>query len=217
VQSTLAIEDDAACPPGLFQRLIRPRPPAYENIDDVLYIVVNARSRSPATIDAQEVPPGLVTSLLRVIDTPLDSTILDSQNYLTAELEAISTHQPWHDDRSGDHLSPRKTCWENVFPKSARSGGGADPAQRPIRYQIVTIDFEMIPYAPCRDAFWELATAWTLDEKSIRALRKLPQVMLRRSHELNDFYRARQASEPDFDKLGFPADFSGVCRDVLSG
>ncbi len=119
IQSTLAIEDDAVCAPGLFQRLANPRPDGYRNFDEVLYIVVNARSRSPAGIDNAEYPPDVFSTLLRVIDTPLDSAILGTQNYLTAELQSIQRWVPSADYRPTP--SRKRNCWREFRPSEAQS------------------------------------------------------------------------------------------------
>jgi NTE family protein len=206
VLSTLAIEDDPARSPGLFQRLSadrtppraaaagcaaaspKPRAARYAKIKQVLYIVVNARTRTPTGIDGGVYPPGIVDTTLRVIDTPLDSTILDTQNYLTAELEAV--------------LGPESTHCR----RSSRST--AAPGQR--CFNIVAIDFEMIANRACRDAFWQFGTAWTLDKSVIERMIALPRVLLARSKDLAGFYddvrgpqrkRTAGADDPDIAKL----------------
>lgn len=192
VLSTLAIEDEARKAPGLFQRLRIPGWRPYDRIRNVLYIVVNARTRSPALIDDSTYPPGPVSSLRRVIDTPLDSTILGTQNYLTAELEAIEF--PIYPDE-GDNCT----------------GAHSEVKPRHIFARIVAIDFEMIPNKRCRDAYWQLGTSWTLDRAAIDKLILLPKVMLRRSPELREFYGKSPALAAALEH--FPADFSGVCAD----
>ena len=219
VLSTFAIEDDPACAPGLFQRLAPPRPPAYQKYDQILYIVVNARTRSPAGIDRDEYPPDEFSTLLRVIDTPLDSTILSMQNYLTADLQAILYRKQ---TLQFEVPSPRKTCWMDrgrpIGRTSNRAVAGpvADDPSNPVRRPlIVSLDFELIPDKRCRDSYWQLGTNWTLDRPTIDALIKLPSVMLRRSGELKDFYRSMGRLAPDLSS--FPADFKEVCDAVEKG
>jgi NTE family protein len=208
VQSTLALEDEAECAPGVFQRLRKPRPPAYERIREVVFIVVNARTRSPAGIDASIYPPNVVSSLFRVIDTPLDNTILDTQNYLSAELQAIaapsSTYRP-------PGISLARTCWSNRPETRNAVPTNLDDTQKAVRTRIVTIDFEMIPTRPCRNKFWDFGTTWTLPTAMIDDLIELPKPLLRRSPELTELYHDMKRPPPDFDRLGFSADFSGVC------
>jgi NTE family protein len=206
VQSTLALEDEAECAPGLYQRLKTPRPKAYEKIRRILYIVVNARSRSPAGIDNTVSPPDLITSTQRVIDTPIDNTILGVQNYLTAELQAIATPprdggQPFVPD---EH-SPKSSCWTK-FHYASRQNLSERP-QPPIEARIVTIDFEEIPDKPCRDSYWQIGTSWTLGKDDVDDLIKLPRVILARSSELHQFYGKSVA----LDAAKFPRDFASVC------
>jgi len=207
VQSTLALEDEAECAPGIFQRLKKPRPPAYERMREVVFIVVNARTRSPAGIDSRIYPPNVASSLFRVIDTPLDNTILDTQNYLSAELQAIatpsSTYQP-------PGISLARTCWSNR-PETRNAVPRNLDTQNPVKTRIVTIDFEMIPARPCREKFWQFGTTWTLPTTMIDDLIELPKALLRRSPELAEVYRDMNRPLPDFDELKFSADFVGVC------
>ena len=197
IYSTLEIEDDASRAPGLFQRLrLRDFPSRrYRNIQRVLYVVVNARSRSPTGIDNSVYPPDALSSMLRVIDTSVDSTVLSNQNYLTAELEAIIA-PPAKDERiascSGPSIPPER--------------------QRSIAIErVVAVDFELIPNQACRDKFWEIGTTWTLDRDTIDQLIALPKLLLRRSLELTEFYTRSGQPAPAFD--GFPKDFTELCAD----
>jgi NTE family protein len=212
VLSTLAIEDDPAHSPGLYQRLspapkraaadgcaapspIR-RPARYDNIKKVLYIVVNARARTPAGIDGSVYPPGVVGTTSRVIDTPLDSTILDTQDYLTAELEAV--------------LGAGATQCRRASRSNAASA--AVPAER--CFKIVAIDFEMIPNQACRDAFWQFDTSWTLDRPVIEKLIALPRVILARSRDLAGFYDDEPRQQEEFKAWATTRDFAKLCADL---
>jgi NTE family protein len=215
VQSVLAIEDEAVCTPGLFQRLSKPRPPAYQRIKQVLFIVVNARSRTPASIDGAVAPPDAFSTLLRVIDTPVDSTIVSTQHLLTAVLQAYAQRSSGF---SPERVSPQESCWceppADPTAPSVCKPGAAVPDEMPFKYGIVSIDFEMIPNKPCRDKFWELSTSWSLPAERIRELQTLPRIMLQRSLELRQFYKDRKM-DADTAGLGnaanFPTDFSSVC------
>ena len=241
IRSTFALEDDSACSPGLFQRLLKTGPPSYQRIDQVLYVVVNARSRTPARIDTSRYPPDLASTLLRVIDTPVDSTILSSQDYLTAELHAMRSYPDLDPTTAAGKHKPRPfvpravsaggDCWcgkvedaDRDAPadsaRDKRRGGciklGARPAPRalPFAFNIVSIDFELIPHKRCRDKFWELTTSWSLDHEAIDELIQLPRIMLRRSVELARFYDAIRPGEDVVEKLkatAFPGDFAAVC------
>lgn len=226
IQSVFAIEDDPICTPGLFQRLATPRPPAYRRIDHVLFVVVNARSRDPAGIDAEVAPPDIPSSLLRMIDTSLDSTILSTQNYLTSELQAIAGYGTTADAATKGYtprsVSRRGSCWCNTSPVSSTSPGcvGAgsaqiDRANVPLQAKIVTVDFEMIPYKPCRDRFWGMSTSWTLPARDIDDLVTLPRILLSKSPDLKDFYKSfgtRDDMQAEADRLsGAKVDFTDVC------
>jgi hypothetical protein len=230
IQSPLALEEEAMCSPGLFQRLAQPRPPAYQDIDNLVVIVVNARTIDPTSIDGTVYPPGLFTSLGRVIDTPLASSVLDMQNYLTAELEAIADWSP-SPGFQPTTLSANKACWVDwKSTQPTRAGRAAAEQAHPVQDQrqagaigkisgqklnvhVVSIDFEMIPNKACRDRFWTMATSWNLDRKSIDDLVRLPFIMLGRSPDLKSAYRDahvgndRHVRQPD----DFPSDYSKVC------
>jgi NTE family protein len=218
VLSTLLLEDEAACSPGLFQRLARPRPDGYARFKEILYIVVNARTRKRSPMNAGVYPPDMFSSLFGVIDTSLDATINGTQNYLTAELQAMLRWVPYSNDLPMP-LSPKKNCRLEI--DAARTANAVDKNEAndlnlhlgslndDVRARIVTIDFEMIPDPKCRDAYWKLDTSWGLDSKTIDQLMKLPKVMLRHSGELRDFYKDR--NRPGTIPVGFPLDYSQLC------
>jgi len=237
IQSPLALEEEAMCSPGLFQRLAQPRPAAYQNIRDVVVIVVNARTIDPTSIDGTVYPPGVIDSVSRVIDTPLASSVLDMQNYLTAELEAIADWVPSPNEQP-TRLSAKKDCWvdwtyvdrthKTAPPKTPvldqRQAGKIGKISQPdLKVHIVSIDFEMIPNKACRDRFWTMPTAWNLDRKSIDDLRHLPYIMLRRSPDLARAYTDILGQRPGYRKPdhfpfrtpdAFPANYSEVCSDT---
>jgi NTE family protein len=218
IQSTLQLEDDSSCAPGLFQRLGRPRPDAYRRIENVLFVVVNARTRLPSGIDDREYPPGPLSSLYRVIDTSIDSNILSVQNYLTSQLQAIAARPPF---RPAGNQNSVKTCWQGSdarsqeMPSGNTADKGAPPSddtddQKPFSAKIVSIDFEMIPNARCREKFWRLGTNWSLERSTIDELISLPKAILARSAELREFYREMFVTgQTGIEK--FPKDFGAVC------
>jgi NTE family protein len=203
ILSTLAIEDEAKQAPGLFARLRRTGNghSRYSKVKNVLYIVVNARSRTPAGIDSAVYPPDELSTLSRLIDTSLDATILTNQNYLTAELQAIVA--PPQRTEKIDSCSGTLSYEQQLASFEARNA-------RNIGIRIVTVDFEMVPVALCRDKFWTLGTTWSLDRNSIDDLIALPSVLLSRSLELKEFYRNAGKNEPSFAAV--PRDFASVCQ-----
>ncbi len=215
VASTLEIEDRPGLEPGLYQRFTQAVPgknmsglswpERYRNVKQILYVVVNARSRTDFSPDARIYPPGFFNSLLRVIDTPLDATILDSQNYLTAELESIVEEAERAD-------SPRQPG-SNVTPGAMQNANMvANGSTRRIRFNIVSVDFEAIPDPDCRAAFWRTPTSWTLQPATVNALAQLPEIILGRSSELMDFHNNTNAPPMP----AFPGDFGQICAAVSS-
>jgi hypothetical protein len=139
--------------------------------------------------------------LLRLIDTSLDATILTNQNYLTAELQAIVAPP--------QRTEKMNSCSGTLtYEQQLRSFEARNP--RDIGIRIVTVDFEMIPVALCRDKFWTLGTTWSLDPNSIDDLVALPNLLLSKSLELKEFYRLAGRDEPSFP--GVAQDFARVCR-----
>jgi hypothetical protein len=207
VASTLEIEDRSSLEPGLYQRFTRSTPSdstserwpsRYQNVKNILYVVVNARSRSDFNQDARVYPEGLFPSLFRVVDTPLDATILDTQNYLTAELETISERA----------VRPAMAC-----PADADTPPTSNFRPLPhMCFSVVSIDFDAIPDAVCREAFWRLPASWTLKDSAVTALVQLPRLLLGRSRELKDFQTNTGAPLIH----SFPSDFSATCAAVES-
>jgi NTE family protein len=193
VRSTLAVEDDPARVPGLYLRLGgSKRPAGYQNIQRILYIVVNARTRDPAGIDKGKAPPGEIKTALRMVDTQLDSSTLADQDYLIAELEATANNRPTSlpsDSASGCDASPFLSC-----KPSAQAIYVAPTAS--LKFYVVSVDFEMIPDKACRDQAWLLATNWGLRPHQAQDLVDIAAVILSNSADLARFYRETNGSLP---------------------
>jgi NTE family protein len=95
IQSTLRLADRPDRKPGLDRRIAHvndpqwnySNQPGYSKIKRVLFLVINARTKDdPSGVDNSLHPVSLISTALRTIDTPMDSTTLDVQNLLTSEL-----------------------------------------------------------------------------------------------------------------------------------
>jgi predicted acylesterase/phospholipase RssA len=189
VRSTLALEDDAARVPSLYLRLSgTKRPAGYQNIERILYIVVNARTRDPKGIDAGKGPPGEIKTALRMVDTQLDSSTLADQDYLIAELEATAnatraeTVTPDARPHSGCAAStPFLSCKPEAQATFPAPHGG-------VKFSVVSVDFEMIPEKACRDRAWLLPTNWGLAAPQVQGLVEMAKVILSNSVDLSTFY-----------------------------
>jgi NTE family protein len=205
VRSVLALADDPARAPGLYLRLGSMRPEGYQNIRRVLFVVVNARKRDPAGIDAGEYPPGLPTTATRVVDTTLDASILADQDYVASELEATANREipnPLVPKPKPPFLSD-KPGMQATIPKPA------DLTQ--LKFYVATIDFDMIPDPKCRAYFWGLATSWGLPEQDITRLINLSKILLQRSVDLRNFYEDVDGADKGPAQLNPVASFAGVC------
>jgi NTE family protein len=194
IRSTLAIEDDPARVPGLYLRLGPHRPDGYHKIRQVLYVVVNARTRNPASIDKTEYPPGIFTENLQMLDTGVDSSILVDQDFLAADLEAIAARPS------------TKTFLSLRGDSDAKHDVSGEPH---LRIEVVSVDFEMIPDPACRDRYWKLGTNWGLPATDIDKLIELAQTVVYASSNLKGFYRQATGSVPDV--LEKPPSFATAC------
>ena len=207
VRSTLAIEDDPARVPGLYLRLgPKHRPDGYQNIRHVLYVVVNARTRDPATIDSREYPPGTLKTNLQMLQTGVDNSILVDQDFLVSELEATA-------NRMGDDAQAASGAGAPPEPfLSDREGSKARfdaPRDEHLRVEVVSVDFEMIPNPACRDYFWKLGTNWGLPAADIDRLMALSRAIVHASPNLKGLYRQVTGSVPD--TLTRPVSFATAC------
>jgi NTE family protein len=204
IQSVLGLEDTSTYVPGLYERLVNTRSDAatpYRAIQRVLFIVVNARSRGSADIDKKVYPPGLVSTGLQIMDTSLDSTILTTQDYLTAELEAISR-------RRTDYLRDMEigpTSHATDQPDQIYSSGQASR----LKVGIVSIDFDMLVDEGCRRAFASIPTSWKLNVDAIDALENLPALMLANSRELERYFKTANG---EWNPPPPPEEYEAVCR-----
>jgi NTE family protein len=193
IRSTLALEDDPARVPGLYLRLSGPKRPAgYQNVQRILYIVVNARTRDPKGVDKRKAPPGEIKTALRMVDTQLDSSTLADQDYLIAELEATTNNTPRSSpsDNAGDcDVSPFLSC------KPGAQAIYTAPTTS-LKFYVVSVDFEMIPDKACRDQAWLLATNWGLHPHQTQDLVDIAAVILSNSADLARFYQDTNGALP---------------------
>ncbi len=208
VRSALGISDDPARVPGLYLRLGPVRPDGYQNIRRVLYIVVNARTRDPANLDYREYPPDIVSTVMSMIYTQLDNSILDDESYLIAQLEAIANREVRKPgtDATQPPASPKLPFLSKKV--SAQATHPIPPNVRNLEFDVVAVDFDMIPDAKCRDHFWSLGTNWGLKQQQITDLIGLGKVIMSRSPDLRAFYQSigRREAVPQ------PLDFTSVCK-----
>jgi hypothetical protein len=213
VRSTLAIEDDPARVPSLYLRLSGPKRPAgSESIRRILYIVVNARTRNTKGIDEHKAPPGEIQSALRMVDTQLDSSTLADQDYLIAELEATANDMPGESSpslsgahRGCDASSPFLSC------KPAAQATFPAPTAY-LKFYVVSVDFETIPYKACRDQAWLLATNWGLGKHQAQDIVDIATVILNNSADLAQFYRETNQALPAI--LRTRESFDGPCKSL---
>lgn len=175
IQSALDLDDDPKLPPGLDRRIGPERSGGYANVRRLLFVVVNARTKDPTGIDAGTYPPDEFSTARRVVDTPLSSAVLDTQSLLSAELQAATGLQP-------------------------RLAGL--PA---VQSYLVTVDFEFIPDATCRQWFWTRPTSWNLPPATVSALEAAGRALVLLSPGLRAYRQAVGAPPPG------PVDFAAAC------
>jgi NTE family protein len=228
IRSTLALEDDPARVPGLYLRLgPTTRPEGYQNIQRVLYIVVNARNRNPGLIDTSKSPPGEISTAFRMADTLLDTSTLADQDFLISELEATANRTTEQskppENKNGVASCKYKTNSTSYSPapfiscKPEAQSAYASPT-RQLRFYVVAVDFEMIPDKKCRDDYWSLGTNWGLEKNQVVGLDEIARVILTHSDDLKKFYEevGDKDSLAKFMKLRNPSDWADPCSKVSS-
>jgi NTE family protein len=206
VRSTLAIADDPARVPGLYLRLGSRRPQGYQNIRRIIYVVVNARARDPVTIDHSEFPPLAGKTTDQMINTQLDNSILDDQEYLTAQLEATANGRSTGANQTTEKPRPCPAAPSassgDVGPflsdKQPSKALHPAPEKSELKFYVATVDFELIPDRACRERFWSLPTSWGLKSNQVTSLITLAHVLLSRSKDLQTFYGEKAPPEMDF-------------------
>jgi NTE family protein len=211
IRSTLAIEDDPARVPSLYLRLSgSKRPAGYQNIQKVLYVVVNARTRDPGDMDKRKAPSGEIKTALHMVDTQLDASTLTDQDYLTAELESMTKgltgSSNANEPNSCDRVKPFLSC------KPEAQAFLQGPKDR-LQFYVVSVDFEMIPDKECRDRAWHLKTNWGLPKHQAEDLASLAKVILTNSPELRRFYKD---SNLDPKVLKTSRSFKDVCASLAA-
>jgi NTE family protein len=203
IRSTLALEDDPARVPGLYLRLgPANRPEGYQRITRVLYVVVNARNRDPGLIDSSRGPPGEISTAFRMADTLLDTSTLADQDFVISELEATANRNTQQPNQVGS-ASGGGSCRYQGKPSDSPPFLSSKPAAQAsyaapacgLRFDVVAVDFEMIPDKTCRDAFWSLGTNWGLAKSQVVALDEIAKAILTHSVDLEDYYADSAGSD----------------------
>jgi hypothetical protein len=78
------------------------------------------------------------------------------------------------------------------------------PASK-LNFNVISVDFEMIPDKTCRDATWRLATNWALSKSQVQGLVEIAKVILSNSTDLRNFYEETGHRKPALlnQKLSF--------------
>jgi NTE family protein len=205
IKPLIMMDDIPSEEPGLRNRY-RPeqiRAP-FDKVREILFVVVNARSDNPSDNNQREYPPGLFDTFSSVVGSPLDSSILNIQHQLTAELGSVTGKEPAFVAGMADAAAPRPP--------------GAPPPVTGAKAYIATVDFDLIPDqiaagrndgGDCRRDFKRLATSWSLEPKQIAALIGVSRALLSRSPGLAKFLEDTKMAPALVSQ-----DFTAVCADV---
>lgn len=204
IKPLIMMDDKPSETPGLRNRY---RPDniqsPYDKVERILFVVVNARSDNPDDNNQREYPPGLFDTFSAVVGSPLDSSILNIQHQLTAELGSVTGREP---------------AFVAGMGTAAALPPGAPPPKTGAMAYIATVDFDLIPDqiaagrndgGDCRRDFKRLATSWSLEPKQIAALIGVSRVLLSRSPGLAKFLEDTKMAPALVSQ-----DFTAVCGDV---
>lgn len=132
-----------------------------DGIQEVLVVVVNARSDPQSRLDREIATPGpidmLTASISSAIDNATFGTLSDLRGIIVALIQAAGECTP----------QPEGDC--------------------PLHISTVPIDFDYITNPRCRALFKEIATSWTLSDGEVDALIDLAGALLWKSQDFRDF------------------------------
>ncbi|MCP4330627.1 MAG: patatin-like phospholipase family protein [Alphaproteobacteria bacterium] len=132
---------------------------AQGNIRRVVFVVVNSRSEPTSALNAEKATPGIISMVTGTISAAMDNATFSTFERMRALLKER------FDAAANDPYTPPV------------------PAQRfrDVETFFIPIDFAAIDDEPCRHAFENIATSWTLPAPQIDAVIEVGQALLGRA------------------------------------
>jgi predicted acylesterase/phospholipase RssA len=146
---------------------------AQGRIKRVVFILINARSDPPSTLNGQVATPGIVDMLLGTINTALDSATFSTIRRLRVLLE-----------------EQFKAAAQTMPPVLAANFGALETL-------FIPVDFSAIPDGDCRHMFESIATSWTVPDGEVDALLVVGEALL---NAAPDFQRALTSVNAELER-----------------
>jgi len=115
------------------------------DINRVLFLVVNARSDAPASLDKSKATPGMFDMLNATTASAIDNATYGTLEGLQQQIRSLMRAPALRDQLTVD---------------------------------TAYVDFDVIDDAPCRQAFQNIATSWTLPSRQVDALIQIAEAMI---------------------------------------
>ena len=158
--------------PNFFQAI------AQGKITRLIFIVINARSAASSSLDQSEATPGALDMLLASIDSPLDRATAGIASRLRQslldEFRQVKLADPAQQERF--HELSRNTA-------------------------LVSVDFDAIGDAGCRQRYHDIPTSWTLAKKQIDAVLIAGKALLGNDPEFDHVLQLTGANRPSLPSL----------------
>jgi NTE family protein len=133
---------------------------SHGRIQRVIFIMVNARSFPVSDLDQQQATPGLIPMVLASIDSSIDrataGTSERARQYLVEQLR-LAAEDAAHAGAS-DLAANYQTAADNTV--------------------FVSVDFDAIPGASCRQRFHDIPTSWKLSDPQIDGVKAMGEALL---------------------------------------
>lgn len=144
------------------------------SIQDVLVVVVNARSDPDSDLDAEVATPGMIDMLTASISSAIDNATFGTQGRLALQIRELI--------REAANLDGmREDLRANMEIQLSR-----------LDIQTAMIDFDYITNDNCRRLFQNIATTWTLEAAEVDALIDLSGALLWKDPGFRNFLQRQR-------------------------
>jgi NTE family protein len=133
-------------------------------IRKLIFVTVNARSFAASRLDEEKATPGMLDMLMASLDAPIDRTTAGTAGQLRSLL-----FDAFRESTLGDPV--KQARFKALAANTA----------------LISVDFDAIVDADCRQRYHSISTSWSLDKRQIDALMTIGGALL--------------ANDPDFPTL----------------
>ena len=133
---------------------------AQGQITRIVFVMINARSASLSKLDGQKATPGVFAMLGATIDAGIDRTTMSTAQRVRTLLDSEFAYQAEREEQMNQPALAKR--FREISANT----------------RLIDIDFDAIADRPCRQAYHDIATSWTLSGPEIDGLLIMGKALL---------------------------------------